>query len=128
MKYALALSMIPVAIAWVAAPKLAPVIFSAPEIAVKNITSEGVTARRMDEDTFRLRWSGVAAMPPAIEVHYVADNVVNAGTAAEPPAIAPSRHTVQTVQTVRRVALRSNVCSQHGMRRVTVGKRWRCRR
>ena len=143
MKHTLALSMIPVVLAWAGAPK--PIVFPAAEIAVKNTMPEGVTARRADSDTFRLRWSAVAELPPAIEVHYVSDRVVDAETvASEPPAPPPSRQLEgvariderQTVgatvsarpHQVRKAALRSDVCSRHGMRKVQYGKRWRCRR
>jgi hypothetical protein len=132
MKHTLALSMIPVAIAW-AAHTPVPVSkggFRGEEI--KPISTpvqiENITARRMDEGSFRARWSAAAQLPPTIEVHYVTDHVVDAGAVAEAPAAPPSRHTVQTVQTIRRVALRSDICSRHGMRRVNYGKRWRCRR
>ena len=126
MKYTLALAMIPMVLAW-AAHKPAPVIFSAPEIAVKNITPENITARRADvESSFKLRWANVADMPPTIEVRH-RELASNAGVAAEPP-LPPPRQTVQTVQTVRRVALRSDICTRHGMRKVNYGKRWRCRR
>jgi len=144
MKHTLALSMIPMVVAWVATPK--PVVFPAAEIAVKNTMSEGITARRADSDTFRLRWSAAAELPPAIEVHYVSDRVVDAETVAlSPPAPPPSRQPEgaariderQTVgatvsarpHQVRRVALQTNVCTRHGQRKVMVGKyRWRCRR
>jgi len=129
MKHTLALSMIPVAIAWVAHAPVSKGGFRGEEI--KPISTpvqiENITARRMDEGSFRARWSAAAQLPPTIEIHYVTDHVVDAGAVAEAPAAPPSRQ-LSTVQTVRRVALRSDICSRHGMRRVNYGKRWRCRR
>jgi hypothetical protein len=138
MKHTLALSMIPVVVAWVAAPRpiaipiaIAPSgVFSAAIIEPKNtpVQIENITARRSDSDTFRLRWSAAAELPPAIEVHYVTDHVVDAGTVALiPPAPPPSRQLSEPRQ-MKRVALQTNVCTRHGMRKVQVGKRWRCRR
>jgi len=131
MKHTLALSMIPAVLAWAAhtpAP-LSKGYFSAAAIEVKTTLPENITARRMDEDTFRLRWSGVAAMPPAIEVHYVRDDVVDAGTVALlPPAPPPSRQ-LSAQSALRNVrTMRTDICHKHGMRRVNYGKRWRCRR
>ena len=56
MKYPIILAAIPVAI-WVATPS------SKPPIAAKVVEPEGITARRMDEGTFRLRWLPVGDMP-----------------------------------------------------------------
>ena len=133
MKHTLALSMIPVAVAWVAhTPAPTSKGYLGGE-EIKPISTpvqiENITARRMDEGTFRGRWAAVAELPPTVvkEVHHlvVASNeVVEAGTVAHaPPAVPPSR------QTMRRVSLRSDICSRHGQRKVMVGKyRWRCRR
>jgi hypothetical protein len=139
MKIMLALGALPVAVIWIAStPRPA---------AVKAVEVEGITARRMDEGTFRARWNGVSAMPPLREI--VVEPVLlvhhEAGTvASSPPAPPPSRHLgaarIDERQTVgatvsarphqtRTAALRTDICARHGQRKVMVGKyRWRCRR
>ena len=85
-------------------------------VAPKPVQTEGVTARRMDDATFRRRWP--ADLPPAIT------RAVPVATVAA-PAVPPAR-------IVRRALLGTDVCARHGQRRVEYLKRgykhWRCRR
>jgi len=112
MRYAITLAAIPAAL-WVAWP--AP----SPPIAPMAVATEGVRAQRMDDNTFRIRWSAVDALPPATVVREVP---VRIEASARPP---PAR-------LVKRASLRGDVCARHGMRRVTVMRGrwqgWRCRR
>jgi hypothetical protein len=89
----------------------------------KLVMSEGVTLRRMDDNTFRRRWSPIADMPAATQVRYLVSEREVAGTvpeAVEPPP----RHRLRTR------AVRLDVCARHGQRKVITrgGKSWRCRR
>ena len=124
----------------------------APAVPVKIVQTEGVRVIRMDSQTFRVRWSPVSDMPPAIahrepetfrevpvrvltrtppatEVRYRTPSVggegVVAGTvtgAAHPTAL-PPRHRLRS----RSASL--DVCARHGQRKVMVGRyKWRCRR
>ena len=105
---------------------------STPPLVATPVVAEGIREQRQDEHTFALRWRPVADMPPTVvkEVHHLvlvaSDEVVSAvsGVAESPQQgnAATSRHRT------RRVSLRTDVCARHGMRKVTVGKRWRCRR
>lgn len=84
-------------------------------IVAKAVTAENVREHRIDEGTFRARWSVVNDLPPA--------------TVYEPLLIASHETARRTL--VRRVSLRrSNICTRHGMRRVITrgGRSWRCRR
>ena len=102
-----------------------------PPVVPTIVQTEGVTERRQDEGTFRVRWSPVSDMPPATEVRYrtpqpVGGEDVVAGTvsgAAYPPTALPSRHRLRS----RSVGL--DICARHGQRKVMVGRyKWRCRR
>jgi len=96
---------------------------AAPPPVQKLVMSEGVTMRRMDDNTFRRRWSPIADMPAATEVRYLAREREVAGTvsgAVEPPP----RHRL------RSRAVRLDVCARHNMRKQIThgGRSWRCRR
>jgi hypothetical protein len=98
---------------------------AAPPMITKPVMSEGVTMRRMDEGTFRARWSGVADMPATTvtEVHYLvvqADEAVG-GAGAVSAVTLPSRR-------LRTRPVRLDICQRHNMRRVNYGRTWRCRR
>ena len=87
----------------------------------KLVTTEGVTMRRMDDSTFRRRWSPIADMPAATQVRYLVSEREVAGTvpeAVEPPP----RHRLRTR------AVRLDICQRHNMRKVNYGRTWRCRR
>jgi len=135
MRIMLAFAAIPVVI-WVATPgKPQPVV-------AKAVQSEGITARRMDDNTFRLRWSPVSDMPPTTEVRareYVwQDRAGEARPSAERSdgsISAPATQSVGRRQGApvrpslhRHASLRTDICARHGMKRVNYGKRWRCRR
>ena len=96
---------------------------TAPVIVARTVVSEGVRAQRQDDSTFRLRFSPVAELPPAIEVRHAPRGVVagSAGTARLTPAPQPSRR-------LRSRAVRLDVCQRHNMRKVHYGRTWRCRR
>jgi len=152
MRFALMLATIP-AVTFGGGYALTPV--SSPIVA-STVAVEGIRAQRMDAETFRLRFSPVSEMPPtemrarehrwqdrvgkgtssisrgddpilmpastAIEVRRVATTAVdNAGTVKLTPAPPPSRR-------LRSRAVRLDICARHGMRKVSYGKRWRCRR
>lgn len=95
----------------------------APPIAPVPVQLEGVTARRMDETTFRRRWP--ADLPPMTEIREVPVPAVAAAATAAPR---PAR------RIVRRASLRtSDVCARHNMRKQYYTGRggwqhWRCRR
>jgi hypothetical protein len=115
MRYAITLAAIPLPLLmWTAWPASQP-------IAAKAVQTEGVRAQRQDAGTFRLRWSVVSDLPPALVIHEV-------------PAEATASVALPPVRLVRRAALRqhNNVCARHGMRRVTYTRGrwqgWRCRR
>jgi len=94
---------------------------AAPPPVVKRVMSEGVTLRRMDDNTFRRRWSPIADMPAATQVRYLVSEREVAGTvpgAVEPPP----RHRL------RSRAVRLDICQRHNMRKVNYGRTWRCRR
>jgi hypothetical protein len=119
MKYLLALGALPVALAWAFKP--AP-----PPIKPKLVQTEGVTAARMDDTSFSLRWRPVGELPPAIEVHHAPRRVVvdsaGADQVVSPPAtrLPPRR--------LRSRIVRLDICQRHNMRRVNYGRTWRCRR
>jgi len=85
-------------------------------VMAKPVMTETIRAVRMDDSTFRLRWSSVADMPPMRE------------TVTEPLILVthdapPTRRHVS-----RRVSLHRDVCTRHKMRKVHYGRTWRCRR
>jgi hypothetical protein len=87
----------------------------APEpVFMRPVEVEGVLARRMDEGTFQARWQPMYKVSPMVVIHEV---TVPTEAAVPPPA-----------RIVRRAALVNGICARHGLRRVTYGKRWRCRR
>ena len=87
-------------------------------LVVKPVMTEGVTERRIDSETFRSRWQGVADMPPTTVVRYATAN-----TAA---TIKTSRRVEAPPTRIRRARL--GLCQRHGMRKVHYGRSWRCRR
>lgn len=123
MYYVMALAAIMLAI-WIAWPSATiPVV-------AKAVTAENVREHRIDEGTFRARWSVVNDLPPAT----VYEPLLIGG---EGVARRNERQTVgatvsaRLLHRSRRVSLRrSNICSRHGMRRVITrgGRSWRCRR
>ena len=93
----------------------------------KLVVTEGVTARRMDDSTFRLRWP--VDLPPATTIR----ETPSAEAAVSPPRQFPGRQFAQPRPVVvKRAGLRTDVCTRHGMKRVEYLKRgykhWRCRR
>jgi hypothetical protein len=130
----------------------------APPVPVKLVQTEGVRVIRMDSQTFRVRWSPVSDMPPAIahrepetfrevpvrvltrtppatEVRYARTSTENAsslfgGDGAAAGTVTGAAHPT-AVPRRHRMRSRSaslDICARHGMRRVNYGKRWRCRR
>lgn len=127
MRYTFALAAMPVVVIWATTPRP-----SLP-LAAKAVEVENIREQRMDENTFRRRWSPVADMPATTirEVHYLvvggeeASQHTVVGTVPGQAVDAPPmpRHRL------RSVSLRSDICARHGQRKVMVGKyRWRCRR
>jgi len=104
----------------------APVPAEAPIVATP-VPTEGVTARRMDAGTFRLRWSLVSDLPPALSIWEGGD--APAREASKPVDAASSR---PPARIVRRASLHRDICARHGQRRVEYlvrgYKHWRCRR
>jgi hypothetical protein len=101
-----------------------------PAIIPTVVATEGVTARRMDAGTFRMRWSVVSDLPPALVIHEVGGgDAPLRETASKPVDAASSR---PPARLVKRAALRTDICSKHGMRKVTYTRGkwqgWRCRR
>ena len=92
-------------------------------LVTKAVAAEGVREQRMDAGTFRLRWSLVSDLPPMREITQEPLLLVSHETAPMAVAGSPVRPPLS-----RKVALRSDICARHGMRRVDYGKRWRCRR
>lgn len=122
MRYAIALAAIPVVV-WAAwpAPDDKPVV-------AKAVATEGVRARRMDDNTFSLRWRAASELPPAS----VRANTVDGGQ-----TLADGRTRIDTVRQpspriTRRASLRRDVCARHGMRKVNYQRGrwqgWRCAR
>jgi hypothetical protein len=124
MRVILALAALPAVVMWAAMPS------ASPPVKAKPVQTEGITARRMDENTFRLRWP--IDLPPTTEVrareHGWQDRAAQARVSAsrgDDPILAPATHQTRT----RRASLRTDICARHNMRRVMVGKfKWRCRR
>ena len=95
---------------------------AAPPVIAKPVVTEGVTMRRMDDNTFRRRWSPIADMPAAIEVRHVDRTPLVADSAGTVSAVTlPSRR-------LRTRAVRLDICQRHNMRKVNYGRTWRCRR
>jgi len=105
-----------------------------PPLPIKQVQTESIRVIRMDATTFRGRWMPIYELAPATVIHEVRGGDappheitskpvdVAASAAPRPPA----------ARIVKRAALRQDICSRHGMHRVTVmrGKwqGWRCRR
>jgi hypothetical protein len=98
---------------------------AAPPPVQKLVTTEGVTLRRMDDNTFRRRWTPVNDMPATTvkEVHYlVVQTGEEVGSAGAVSAVTlPSRR-------LRTRPVRLDICQRHNMRKVNYGRTWRCRR
>lgn len=86
-----------------------------PVLFMRPVEIEGITARRM-QDTFALRFAILPEGGDAVGLRG-AETMPAGAVRGHPPA-----------RLVRRAALRLDVCARHGMRKVTYGKRWRCRR
>jgi len=105
----------------------------APPIVPTLVATEGVRMIRMDANTFRARWRPLYDVPPATVIHEVtggdAHSQANTG---KPVDVAASAPRPPAARIVKRASLRQDICSRHGMRKVTVmrGKwqGWRCRR
>jgi hypothetical protein len=125
------LATIPVVVFAVADASKAPA--APPPIKPVVVMSEGIRAQRMDDETFSRRWQPLYAMPPSIEVRYVArEGAVAApvsGQDHEPPSPSLSRHRRLSL-TSKRVSL--DICARHGMHKRYYTRRhwksWRCRR
>jgi uncharacterized protein YceK len=101
-------------------------------VPVKPVQVEGVRVIRMDATTFRGRWMPINDMPPATVIHEVqlkGGDALSQEITGKPVEVA---RPPPAVRIVKRAALRQDICSKHGMHRVTVmrGKwqGWRCRR
>jgi len=103
-------------------------------VMAKPVMTETIRMVRMDDNTFRRRWSVVTDMPPAMveksEPLLIVETEVRH---AAPTGVADSAGTVSAVtlpsRRLRSRSVRMDVCARHNMRRVMVGKyRWRCRR
>ena len=113
-----------------------PIAVSRPTapVPVKPVQTESIRVIRMDATTFRGRWMPIYELAPATVIHEVRGGDappheitskpvdVAASAAPRPPA----------ARIVKRAALRQDICSRHGMRRVTVMRGrwqgWKCRR
>jgi len=116
----LALSVLPVLVAGaVAFSRPAPPVVSKP-------APQAVRVIPLDTRTFDQRWPA-NALPQENRVQSirVAGEIPLARPAVDESAASPSP---PPARVVRRAALRQDLCARHGMRKVTYGKRWRCRR
>jgi hypothetical protein len=143
MRYATALAMIPVPLLMLQA---LPASNGTGKINITSVATEGVRAQRQDASTFRLRWSVVSDLPPAvirqeggdanagINSHRQTETMPMRGGDApvrestSKPVEAAARTAPPAARLVQRAALRTGICARHGMRKVTYGRRWRCRR
>lgn len=108
MKAAILLAMLPLGVlglVWVR-PAPAPVVPVA-------VTTEGVRRVDMDTRTFRARWIPVSDMPTPVSIIREPQSVEDAPL--------PKPGAVVYVGT-------PNKCTRRGLRKVMVGKLWRCRR
>jgi len=103
-------------------------------VPVKPVATESIRVIRMDATSFRGRWMPINDMPPATVIHEVqlkgGDALISQEFTGK-PVEAVARPRPPAVRIVKRAALRQDICSRHGMHRVTVmrGKwqGWRCR-
>jgi len=107
-----------------------PIAVSRPTapVPVKPVRTENVRVIRMDATTFRGRWMPINDMPPATVIHEVqlkGGDALSQEITGKPVEVA---RPPPAVRIVKRAALRQDICSRHGMHRVTYGKRWRCRK
>jgi hypothetical protein len=98
-----------------------------PPLPIKPVQTEGVRMIRMDTQTFRARWMPVNDMPPAMRGGDAP------ARAASKPVEAAARPLPPAARIVKRAALRTDICSKHGMRRHYYTGRggwqhWKCRR
>ena len=114
-----------------------PIAVSQPTapVPVKPVRTENVRVIRMDATTFRGRWMPINDMPPATVIHEVHE--VKGGDALSQeltgkPVVAAARPSPPAARIVRRASLRQDICTRHGLRRVTYSvhgyQHWRCRR
>lgn len=103
-------------------------------VMAKPVITESIRMVRMDDSTFRRRWSVVTELPPTMveksEPLLIVETEVRH---AVPTSVADSAGTVSAVtlpsRRLRSRSVRMDICARHNMRRVMVGKyRWRCRR
>ena len=96
-------------------------------VPVKPVQVEGVRVIRMDANTFRGRWMPINDMPPATVIHEVQ---LKGGDAPQEITGKPVEvaRPPPAVRIVKRAALRQDICSRHGMHKVTYGRTWRCRK
>jgi len=109
-----------------------------PALFMKPVPVEGITARRMDDTSFARRFALVPidvtplrpqsrdgcgdACPTRSGKDTLEAGSVRTATTGKSEARKARQHIV------RRAALRLDICARHGMRKVSYGKRWRCRR
>jgi len=102
-----------------------------PPLPVKSVQVEGVRVIRMDATTFSGRWRPMYDVPPATVIHEIVGGGDAAARETGKPVDVPAM-TRPPARLVKRASLRQDICSRHGMHRVTVvrGKwqGWRCRR
>jgi hypothetical protein len=126
MRHALAMAAIPLPLLmWAAWPAS-----QSQPIAVRAVAIEGVRAQRQDTETFRARWQPVY-LPPLIRLPAATPS--SGSTVAADETLAGGRNTRQpSPRIVKRAALRQDICSRHGQRKVEYlvrgYKHWRCRR
>jgi len=106
---------------------------AAPPIAVKPVRTEGVRVIRMDAQTFAGRWRPMYDVPPATVIHEIVGGGDAASLRAAKPVDVSASATRPPARLVKRASLRpTDICSKHGMHRVTVQRGrwqgWRCRR
>ena len=111
-----------------------PIAVSQPTapVPVKPVRTENVRVIRMDATTFRGRWMPINDMPPATVIHEVqlkGGDALSQEITGKPVEVA---RPPPAVRIVRRASLRQDICTRHGLRRVTYSvhgyQHWRCRR
>jgi len=108
-----------------------PVAVSRPTapVPVKPVATESVTARRSDVGTFHARWRPMYDVPPATVIHEVQLKGGDAPQEFTGKPVEAVARPLPPARLVRRAALRpTDVCTRHGMHKVTYGRTWRCRK
>ena len=104
----------------------------APPIVPTLVATEGVRMIRMDANTFRARWRPLYDVPPATVIHEVTGGDAHSQANTGKPVVAVATPSPPAVRIVKRAALRQDICSRHGQRKVEYlvrgYKHWRCRR